>query len=90
MDAGPIVKQTEDDVGENDDATKVLPHLFEIGTDLLVDAIPEVINGEITFESALSQDEDKVVNADMIDSSEGELYVWKDSARICHNKVRGS
>lgn len=89
MDAGPVVKQTEDDVGENDDATKVLPHLFEIGTDLLVDAIPEVIKGEITFESSLSQDEDKVVNADMIDSSEGELFVWRDSARDCHNKVRG-
>ena len=89
MDAGPIVKQAEEMIDENDDATKVLPHLFEIGTDLLLDALVEVIEGKVTFENALGQDEEKVVNADMIDSSEGELFFWKDSARMCHNKIRG-
>ena len=89
MDAGPIVKQVEYDIDENDDATKLLPHLFDIGTDLLVVALQEVIEGKITMDNALVQDEEKVVNADMIDSSEGELFVWRDSARSCHNKVRG-
>ena len=67
----------------------LLPHLFDIGTDLLVVALQEVIEGKITMDNALVQDEGKVVNADMIDSSEGELFVWRDSARSCHNKVRG-
>lgn len=89
MDAGPIVKQVEYEIDENDDATKLLPHLFDIGTDLLVVALREVIEGKVTMDNALVQDEEKVVNADMIDSSEGELFVWRDSARSCHNKVRG-
>jgi len=29
------------------------------------------------------------INAEMIQSSDGELFVWKDSAMVCHNKVRG-
>ncbi len=89
MDAGPIVKQRDEAIGENDDATKLLPHLFEIGTDLLLEAIPEVIEGKVNMETASIQEEDKVVNADMIHSSEAELFVWRDSARICHNKIRG-
>mmetsp|Transcript_4899 Transcript_4899/g.7449 ORF Transcript_4899/g.7449 Transcript_4899/m.7449 type:complete len:400 (-) Transcript_4899:68-1267(-) len=89
MDAGPIVKQVECEIDENDDATKLLPDLFDIGNDLLVDALQDVIDGKITMDNALVQDEEKIVNADMIDSSEGELFVWRDSARSCHNKVRG-
>lgn len=89
MDAGPIVKQVEEEIDENDDATKMLPHLFDIGNDLLLEALPEVIEGKITMENAMIQDEELVVNADMIDSSEGELFPANDTARKCHNKVRG-
>lgn len=89
MDAGPIVKQVEEEIDEDIDSTMLLPRLFDIGTDLLIDALPEVIEGKITMNNALVQDEEKVVNADMIDSSEGELFVWKDSARSCHDKLRG-
>ena len=89
MDAGPIVNQAEETIEENDDATKVLPHLFGIGDDLLMDVLPDVIEGKITMETALEQNSEDVVNADMIDSSEGELFVWRDSALTCHNKVRG-
>jgi methionyl-tRNA formyltransferase len=89
MDAGPIVRQAEEEIDENDDATKVLPHLFQIGDDLLIDALQDVIEGKMTMDTALEQDEEKIVNADMIDSSEGELFVWRDSARTCHNKLRG-
>jgi methionyl-tRNA formyltransferase len=41
------------------------------------------------MDNAMEQDEELVVNADMIDSSEGELRVWEENARVCHNKVRG-
>jgi len=89
MDAGPIVKQQELEINENDNATKLLPLLFEMGTEMLVEVLPDVIKGTITMETASPQNEEEVVNADMIDSSEGELFVWRDSARMCHNKIRG-
>lgn len=89
MDAGPIVSQKEEIIDENDDATKVLPFLFDIGTDSLLKVLPDVVDGKVTMDNSLLQDEDLVVNADMIDSSEGELFVWRDSATECHNKIRG-
>jgi methionyl-tRNA formyltransferase len=89
MDAGPIVAQRKQDIEENENATALLPKLFQIGTEMLMEVLPDVINGKITMDTAQMQDEDQVVNADMIDSSEGELFVDRDSARVCHNKVRG-
>ena len=89
MDAGPIVAQEEYDVGADEQATTVLPHLFDVGTKLLLDAMPDVISGEITMDNAQHQNEEEVVNAAMIDSSEGELKVWKEDATTCHNKARG-
>jgi methionyl-tRNA formyltransferase len=89
MDAGPIVAQRKQDIEVNENATVLLPKLFQIGTEMLMEVLPDVINGKITMDTAQMQDEDQVVNADMIDSSEGELFVDRDSARVCHNKVRG-
>ena len=89
MDAGPIVTQMESTIDENDQATTILPHLFEMGTHSLLDALPDVIEGKITMESATQQNDDLAVPANMIDSAEGELCVWKESAKDCHNKVRG-
>lgn len=89
MDAGPIVAQEEYEVGPDEQATTVLPHLFDVGTKLLLDAMPNVISGEITMDNARQQNEEEVVNAAMIASSEGELKVWKEDATTCHNKARG-
>lgn len=89
MDAGPIVAQEEYEVDADEQATTVLPHLFDVGTKLLLDAMPDVISGEITMENARQQNEEEVVNAAMIASSEGELKVWKEDATTCHNKARG-
>jgi len=89
MDAGPIVRQKTENIDENDDATKLLPFLFDVGTESLLDVIPDVLSGKVTMDNALKQDEELVADANMIDSSEGELRVCKDSARACHNKIRG-
>ncbi|CAB9524475.1 Methionyl-tRNA formyltransferase [Seminavis robusta] len=89
MDAGPIIAQKEEHVDENDTATNLLPHLFSIGTDCLLEAMPKLLSGEITMETAKEQDEDAVVNADMIASSEAELQVWEMSAKACHDRLRG-
>jgi len=89
MDAGPILAQIESTIDENDTATTVLPHLFDLGTQSLIKLLPDVINRKQSFDTATVQNEENVVNADMIDSSEGELCVWKDSAKSCHDKTRG-
>lgn len=89
MDAGPIIAQKEQHVDENAMATEVLPMLFGIGTELLVDALPDVLDGKITPETASPQDENLATQATMIDASEGELKVWEESARTCHNRLRG-
>lgn len=89
MDAGPIIAQKEEYVDENETATYLLPHLFSIGTQCLLEAIPGLLSGEITMDTATQQDENNVVNADMISPAEAELCVWKMSARECHNRLRG-
>ena len=89
MDAGPIIAQEEKEIGENETADKVLPMLFEIGTNLLLDKLPEILDGSITMETATPQDEDQAVAAPLIHSSEAEFKVWEQSARTCHNRLRG-
>jgi len=89
MDAGPIISQKEEMIDENDSTTHILPHLFNIGTELLIEALPGLVEGKITMETSTPQDEDAIVNADMIDSSEAEFRPWEESARTMHNRLRG-
>ncbi|KAL7549155.1 hypothetical protein ACHAWF_012420 [Thalassiosira exigua] len=89
MDAGPIVAQESLEIDENESATTLLPTLFEMGTALLVDALPKVIEGEIDMETATAQDEALATEAGMIDSSEGQLWPRNMTAAQCHNRVRG-
>mmetsp|Transcript_24706 Transcript_24706/g.51268 ORF Transcript_24706/g.51268 Transcript_24706/m.51268 type:complete len:435 (+) Transcript_24706:63-1367(+) len=89
MDAGPIVCQESVVIDENEQATTLLPKLFEMGTKNLLEVLPKVIDGEITMDTATVQDESRVVEAGMIDSSEGELFPAQMTAVECHNRVRG-
>eukprot|EP00529_Nitzschia_sp_RCC80_P026120 CAMPEP_0113462680 /NCGR_PEP_ID=MMETSP0014_2-20120614/12236_1 /TAXON_ID=2857 /ORGANISM="Nitzschia sp." /LENGTH=343 /DNA_ID=CAMNT_0000354589 /DNA_START=253 /DNA_END=1281 /DNA_ORIENTATION=+ /assembly_acc=CAM_ASM_000159 len=91
MDAGPIVSQQSEQIDDQTDtATKVLPWLFDIGTDLLIKALPDILDGEtMTMDVATQQDESNVVQAKMIDSSEAELRPWEESAWTMHNRLRG-
>jgi len=93
MDAGPIVAQKEErieDVNSDDaKATIVLPWLFDIGTELLIEKMPDILSGKMTFDTAQPQDEDLVVQASMIDSSEAEMKPWEETATTLHNRLRG-
>jgi methionyl-tRNA formyltransferase len=89
MDAGPIIAQESVHIDADATASFVLPHLFDIGTQLLLKSLPRVLDGTITMDTAQAQDENLVVAADMIDSSEAELKVWEESALTCHNRLRG-
>mmetsp|Transcript_20551 Transcript_20551/g.30894 ORF Transcript_20551/g.30894 Transcript_20551/m.30894 type:complete len:389 (+) Transcript_20551:143-1309(+) len=89
MDAGPIIVQEEEEIDENDQATSVLPFLFNVGTKSLIGVLPKILDGSITMETAQAQDESLVKEASMIDAAEGELKIWEESALVCHNRVRG-
>jgi methionyl-tRNA formyltransferase len=89
MDAGPIIAQKEYTVGKDDQATTVLPLLFEVGTELLLENLPDILSGKITMETAIQQDEALVTEASMINAAEAELRVWEESATTCHNRMRG-
>ena len=89
MDAGPIVSQKSVKIDENEQATTLLPKLFQAGTRLLLDVIPDVVSGEITMDTATQQDESLVVDAKMIDAAEGRLRPENMTATECHNRVRG-
>jgi methionyl-tRNA formyltransferase len=96
MDAGPIIAQKEQYVSdETDTATTVLPMLFDVGTNLLLEALPDILSGKINMNDTSAtttiqqQDESMVVNAAIIQSSEAELKVWQESATTCHNRLRG-
>lgn len=89
MDAGPIIDQQEVTIDDNDTATEVLPMLFKIGTNMLLKAIPDILIGKITMETATPQNENEAIAAPVIDSSEAELKVWQESAKTCHNRLRG-
>ena len=89
MDAGPIITQKEQLIDVNDNSAKVLPWMFEVGTELLVEKMADILDGKITFDTATPQDEDEVTQAAMIHSSEAELKLWEESAQICHNRLRG-
>lgn len=88
MDAGPVIAQKEQRIDDNDTATVVLPLLFDIGTELLIDIIPDILTEKITMETATPQDEALATKAAMIDAGEAELRVWEESARTCHNRLR--
>ena len=93
MDAGPIIAQKEETIedvnSEDAKATNVLPWLFDIGTDLLIESMPDILSGKMTFDTAQPQDEDLVVQASMIDSSEAEMKPWEETAEALHNRLRG-
>jgi methionyl-tRNA formyltransferase len=89
MDAGPIIAQETLPVQDHETTTTILPKLFQIGTQALIDRLPNVLDGTITMNTATAQNEDDVTYAKLIDTSEAEFKVWEESATTCHNRLRG-
>ena len=107
MDAGPIVAQKEYHLTQNQvetsTCTTLLPLLFELGTQLLLQQLPNIWSQQMTFHTAKPQvvdvdhDDDEtaagVTLAPLIQhsnqKSEGELDLTKQTARQCHNLWRG-
>ena len=63
MDAGPIISRVSEPNDGESMAYETLTRLFDKGTTMLVDALPRIIEGKITFEGSETQDEEKATSA---------------------------
>lgn len=85
MDAGDIISQRSIEVGENTTLDELYSKLSLLGSDLLIDTLPSIINGTNV---RIKQNEDKVTFGYNI-TKEEEKINFNDTAINIHNKIRG-
>ena len=85
MDEGDILYQKEIDILDSDNTSSMFDKLSVLGSEMIKEFIPKLINGEIT---PIKQDESKATYAYNI-SKEDEKIDFNDSSRNVFNKIRG-
>eukprot|EP00890_Picochlorum_soloecismus_P003429 jgi/Picsp_1/4087/NSC_01597-R1_methionyl-trna formyltransferase len=86
MDAGPILAQKEYQLNGDVQTPELLNTLFNLGTDLLVEKLPDVWSGR-DKDYIVAQNDDIATHAAKLGKEEGRLN-FHESALVCHNKVR--
>jgi methionyl-tRNA formyltransferase len=84
LDSGPIIKDKEVDIEENEVKTDLLKRLTMIGGELLVKTLPEIFEGKINLEM---QDESKATYCKKIRKEDGLLNL-DSNAKANYNKYR--
>jgi len=84
MDAGPIVTQRSISLRGEEKAPDVLSHLFEMGTEALLDVLPSVFSKTAVV---IDQNESQATHAPKIKPEEARLTLTENAA-IVHNRVR--
>ncbi|KAG2430426.1 hypothetical protein HXX76_009951 [Chlamydomonas incerta] len=87
-DAGPVLAQQRVAVDPDIQAPELLTQLFGLGTQLLLDRLPDVWAGR-GQQLAVPQDERQVLHAAKLGREESMLDFARDSAEVAHNRVRG-
>ncbi|KWW10869.1 MULTISPECIES: methionyl-tRNA formyltransferase [Peribacillus] len=85
LDAGDILTQAEVAIAEEDNVGTLHDKLSKVGSDLLAETLPKLINGEL---KATKQDEGKATFAPNIKRSE-EKIDWSKTGGNIYNHVRG-
>lgn len=85
MDTGDMISKREMIIGDNETAGELFDRMSEVGAELLVDTIPDIVNGTAKREK---QDESLVVHAPMINKEMGVMN-FENSAEHIFNQVRG-
>ncbi|WP_285766552.1 methionyl-tRNA formyltransferase [Peribacillus sp. SI8-4] len=85
LDAGDILTQAEVVIAEEDNVGTLHDKLSKVGSDLLAETLPKLINGEL---QAIKQDEGKATFAPNIKRSE-EKIDWSKTGENIYNHVRG-
>lgn len=84
MDAGDILAQKELEILDNDTSTTLFEKMSLLGRDLLMETIPNLIEGKIT---PIKQDEEAATFSYNIESAEEEIAFTKD-ARVIERTLR--
>lgn len=85
MDDGDIISQVKTEIGENETTGELNERLSAMGSKLLIETLPSIINGT---NERIKQDESQVSFARII-KKEDELVDFDDTAINVHNKIRG-
>lgn len=86
MDAGPIIKQITKNLTGNEKATELLPEMFVVGTEELINLLPAIFADNI---STTPQDEGQATAAPKLASADARTDFSCTNARVIHNKLRG-
>ena len=84
MDHGPIVSQKEIVIGKNETAEQLSGRLAALGTELLIDTIPNWLGGEI---KPRCQDEKRATYTKILKKEDGKID-WKKSAESIECQIR--
>ncbi|QDZ25680.1 methionyl-tRNA formyltransferase [Chloropicon primus] len=84
MDAGKIIGQKWLSIGSNETSDVALSRLFSIGSEMLVESMPELLSGRAQ-ETATEQDETRVTHAPKLSKEEGVLQPHVMTAKECHD-----
>lgn len=86
MDSGPIVGQHRVQLDGSEQSPELLQSLFDIGSDVLISALPSVFTGEAAS-SAVKQDDQYQTHAPKLSKHEARLSFTENASRT-HNKIR--
>ncbi|KRO09764.1 methionyl-tRNA formyltransferase [Paucilactobacillus hokkaidonensis] len=79
MDAGDILAQKAIEIGKNDDTGSMFDKLSLLGRDLLLETIPDLLNGQVV---PVAQDESKVIFSPNISSEEEHIDITMTAEQI--------
>ena len=85
VDSGPVLAQRQTPIGESETAEVLTARLFEMGADLLVEVIPDWVEGRI---EAQLQDESRATNTRLLTREDGRID-WSMGAEQIARRTRG-
>jgi len=84
MDAGPVYAQAKTRLSERDDQVSLEQKLAELGRDLLIEKLPDIISGRLSPEP---QDDKQATYCQLIKKSDAQLD-WSEPAVTLERKIR--
>ena len=85
VDSGPVLAQRQTPIGEYETAEALTARLFEMGADLLVEVMPDWVDGRI---EAQPQEESRATNTRLLTKGDGRID-WRMSAEQIVRRIRG-
>ncbi len=84
IDHGPIIAQRKTTIGQNETAKELHDRLASLGAELLIDTIPDWINGKIQLQN---QDEEKATYTKILTKEDGKIN-WNKTPEEIEKQIR--